>query len=479
MSDAIRRTLQRSARLLPVVLLLALAPSPARAAETDAGALAIVGAHVIPMTGPFTLDDTTVRIRDGRIVELGPSSEVTPRDDERVIDAAGRVLMPGLTEMHAHVPPQSSNAMPASYQNDVLTLFVAHGVTRIRGMLGEPQHLELRDAIAAGEILGPTLVTSGPSFNGRSTPDPASAERRVREQAAAGYDFLKMHPGLSRPTFDRIARTAGELDIPFAGHVSVGVGLLPTLAAGQVTVDHLDGYLAASVPTSSRPPPGAASFFGLGLAPWLDDDLRGAAIAATVDAGAAVVPTQTLLDNAAAARRAVLAGADATTPFADRAQLAWVPRQLRARYERAVVEFGAGDFDPETFIAARRALLRDLHRAGVPVLLGSDAPQIMNVPGASAHRELQALVDAGLHPLEALMAGTRAPAAFLERTPAGELPRSGVIAPGAEASLVLLDGNPIVDIAATQRIAGVVLRGRWIDRSALDELLSEVEEHSR
>ena len=77
------------------------------------------------------------------------------------------------------------------------------------------------------------------------------------------------------------------------------------------------------------------------------------------------------------------------------------------------------------------------------------------------------------------MAGTRAPAAFLERTPAGELPRSGVIAPGAEASLVLLDGNPIVDIAATQRIAGVVLRGRWIDRSALDELLSEVEEHSR
>ena len=260
-----------------------------------------------------------------------------------------------------------------------------------------------------------------------------------------------MHPGLRRDVFDAIVDAADAADIPFAGHVSTDVGLLHTLEQGQVTIDHLDGFMPLLVDDSIELPDGAADFFGLGLGPAFDRDRLPDVVAATKASGAWVVPTETPMENMADARTDLAA-------LLERDETAYLPPGLLANY-RGRLEQAAAPFEADAFLAARKALIAALHRGGVPVLLGSDAPQIMNVPGFSLHRELEAMV----------AAGTTSPAAFFQAAGA-----FGVIAPGAEASFVLLRRNPIVDIARTREIEGVMVRGRWLDRAFLDAGLADI-----
>src|SRR2546426_11114573 len=122
--------------------------------------------------------------------------------------------------MHAHVPvPQAEQQLGAGYAERVVFLFLANGVTTIRGMRGHPAHLVLRERLRRHELLGPRLYTAGPGFSGTSAPDPATARRMVLEQKAAGYDFLKIFPGLSRDTFDVAVRTSHRVWCGFAGHL--------------------------------------------------------------------------------------------------------------------------------------------------------------------------------------------------------------------------------------------------------------------
>ena len=181
-----------------------------------AGTTAIINVNVIPMSTETVIAARTVLVEDGRIVAIGPVDEVPIPEDATAVDGTDRYLMPGLGEMHAHVKPVDSPRLERD-----LTLFVANGITHVRGMLGEPGHLRLRQQILAGDVFGPRLTTSGPSLNGRSVNGAEDARRQVREQAAAGYDFVKVHPGLSREEFTALAETANEVGIPFAGHVPV------------------------------------------------------------------------------------------------------------------------------------------------------------------------------------------------------------------------------------------------------------------
>jgi imidazolonepropionase-like amidohydrolase len=118
------------------------------------------------------------------------------------------------------------------------------------------------------------------------------------------------------------------------------------------------------------------------------------------------------------------------------------------------------------FIALRRRLIKDLHAAGVPILLGSDGPQIWNVPGFSVHRELGTYVAAGLTPYQALRTGTVNVARFF-----GNEKEAGTIAAGKRADLVLLDASPLADIANSSKIAGVMLGGRWMARADIQRRL--------
>jgi len=435
-----------------LVLFVTLAATGAAAADI----VAFLNVNVIPMSDERIIEQQTVIVRDGIIDRIGHVDEVPLPEGARVIDGTDRFLIPGLAEMHAHVPPAGSGDLERDF-----ALFVVNGVTTVRGMLGHPSHLELRTALLEGEIVGPRLITSGPSLNGRSVSGAADGANQVREQHAAGYDFIKIHPGLDDEEFAAIAAAANELGMPFAGHVPVAVGLEKALASGMASIDHLDGYMAALMPPHYDPSGGYGGFFDVLLADDVKEHRIPDLAAATAAAGTWTVPTETLVEQ--------LINAVPASELRTRLEMRYVPAATADRWvqakERQRQERGFSDETAAKAIHIRRALIRELHDAGAGILLGSDAPQVFNVPGFSLHRELELMVAAGLTPFEALQAGTVNAARFLGL-------RTGVIAVGREADLVVLDSNPLEDISSTRRVHGVMVRGDWYsaaDREALLE----------
>ncbi|MBS3746505.1 MAG: amidohydrolase family protein [Wenzhouxiangellaceae bacterium] len=410
--------------------------------------------RVVDVEAATSSEPSTVHVRDGWIVDAA----TVDGDEVQRIDASGRYLIPGLAEMHAHVPSSADR----QGVDDVLALFLAHGVTTIRGMLGEPGHIALRAELARGDRPGPRLITSGPSLNGNSVPDVERARELVRRQAEAGYDFLKLHPGLLPDTFAAIVDAANGLDIDFAGHVSIGVGLERALAAGQATIDHLDGYAQVLVPEGDPARRREPGFFGFNIASAMDPDRVDEWARRTADAGVWNVPTQTLIENLATGDVDALLERPAMRWVAEETRAQWVARieQMRASAEAEALAH---------FVAVRRALIEALHDSGAGVLLGADAPQIMNVPGDALHHELEIYVEAGLSPAEALATGTVNVAEFLGQS------ALGCLEPGCVADLVLLNADPLADISNVRRIRGVMRAGEWFDRARLDAMLSAVE----
>ncbi len=429
----------------------------------DAGA-AVAADTVIKNAQVLTMLDGPEYRRIDLVVRDGVFVDGAPAADATVVDADGRFVIPGLTEMHAHVPVVRFDQGGERYREDVLFLWVANGVTVARGMMGHPSHLELRSALAANEILGPRLITSGPSFSGGDRTVGAAAGK-VRAQKAAGYDLLKIHPGLSPAVFHTVASTANEEGIRFAGHVTGAVGLLASLEAGQHTIDHLDGFietLVAPEKLANR----RGSWFGADLVYEVDDARVAPMLAALRQSGAAVVPTETLLENVAGS----------LPELEGREEYAYLPPNLRQGYANAVRN-SANAFTPDsakTFLTLRKRLIAEAFRAGVPILLGSDSPQIFNVPGFSIHHELQAMAAAGLTPFEAISTGTTAPAEFY-----GHEDRWGSIGAGRSADLIVLREDPLADIANTRTIDAVMVRGRFLPRQELDERLADIRDRYR
>ncbi|HEX6645503.1 MAG TPA: amidohydrolase family protein [Gemmatimonadales bacterium] len=409
--------------------------------------IVFTGVAVIPMDRDTVLGDQTVVVENGRITYVGGPRRAPA--NATMVDGRGKFLMPGLSEFHAHVP----SGQGAVHAHRTLSLYVLAGVTTARGMLGAPMHLGLRDSIAAGTLLGPRLLTSGPSFNGNSVSSPAVAATMVREQKAAGYDLLKIHPGVPRAAFDSLAVVANALRIPFAGHVPLEVGLDAALTSKYSTIDHLDGVVEAMYSGPGALTPEVNGFFGLGIMRQLDQSRFDAIVARIKASGVAMVPTQILMDN-------FTSDASGTELTSHPEFRYWLPQQVaawRTFKDNLLAQAEVPADQRQEFTALRRRLIKRLYDEGVPFLLGSDAPQLWNVPGFSAHRELGALVAAGLTPWQALRTGTVDVAKFL-----GEEGRSGVVRTGARADLLLLDANPLADVSHSLRIDGVVVNGRWI-----------------
>jgi imidazolonepropionase-like amidohydrolase len=415
------------------------------------------GVHVIPMDRERVLENQTVVVQDGRISAMGARGTVDIPSGARRIPSEGKFLLPGLAEMHAHIPAPGAGA---AFTENVLFLYVAAGVTTVRGMLGHPTHLSLRDQVEAGALVGPRIWTSGPSVNGNSVQTPDSAVRTAAFQRQAGYDFIKIHPGLTRTIFDSLDAAADRAGIRFAGHVPVDVGLDRALAAGYWTIDHLDGYLET---LAGRAGQAGGGWFGVAFVNDVDQGRIRELARRTKDAGVWNVPTQILMESYATAETA-----DA---MAQRPELRYMSAQTRAQWHQWKVN--AATQQPQAvmdrWIGVRRTLIKALQDAGAGLLLGSDAPQVWNVPGFSVHRELEALVAAGLTPYEALVTGTRNIAAYL-----GTADLAGTIAAGKHADLVLLDANPLADIRNTTRRAGVMIRGAWLPQAEIEQRLATI-----
>lgn len=420
--------------------------------------------NLIPMDKEQVLENRDVVIKDGIITAIGPSGKVKYSKNALVINGKGKYLMPGLAEMHAHVPPVND----MEPMKEVARLFALKGITTIRGMLGHPLHLELRKMIDKGEILSPRFITSGPSFSGNSVKTAAEAADMVRRQKQEGYDFLKLHPGLTPETFAAVVKTAKEVNIPFAGHVSYNVGVWRAIEGGYASIDHLDGFVESLIPDVQSIPEQEAGLFAMYISDKADETQIPKLVNALRDGNIWVVPTQAL------AERWIAADKDPDQLRQSPEMVYMQPQTLNNWVTTKKNMMANPKYNPTAiadYMRLRRKLIYECNKNGVGLLLGSDAPQVFNVPGFSTHQELQYLVDAGLTPYEALRTGTVNVGRYLNR------PDIGTIKTGAVADLVLLEGNPLKQINQTQNIAGVMVGKQWLPKNYITQELKKLEKN--
>ncbi|MBI3683436.1 MAG: amidohydrolase family protein [Acidobacteria bacterium] len=432
------------------------------AASAFAQTTAFVNATVIPMDRERVLKNHTVVVRDGRIADVGPSSKIKLPAHTTRIDAKGKFLIPGIAEMHAHVPPQQA---AEEQTRNTLLLYVLNGVTTARGMLGAPHHPQLRERVAKGEILGPTLYIASPAFGGSTVKTPGEARRLVPQYKQAGFDLLKIQEGLSPAAYDAVVAAAKEQGIRFGGHVPDAVGLEHALRSGQGAIDHLDNYIDALEADNSPVRSADNATRARELIDHIDEKKLPALVKATLDAKAWVVPTLTVWR--------VLICAENLEELKARPELKYVPKatidQWAAQITKRSEQLNNADAN-RRHAALRDRILLALSKAGVGVLLGSDAPQTFQVPGFSLLRELEYMQRAGLRPYEVLAAGTHNPAIYFDAES-----EFGTITAGRRADLILLDANPLENVSNVRRQAGVMARGRWLPASEIRQMMARLE----
>jgi imidazolonepropionase-like amidohydrolase len=428
--------------------------------------------NVVPMTADTVIRNTTVLVRDGRIVSIGGAANLPPRDVRR-IEASGKYLMPGLVDMHMHL--YSDGALPDSVTPAELGIVLANGVTAVRLMAGSDRQLAWRAKVASGDVLGPQLWVSSPAFttrpdqNTRLIKSVDDVRVAVREAKAAGYDFIKVTFGIVGPTYDALVDEAKRQSIRIVGHVEPEVGVRRAIAAGQ-ELEHLDSFFEDALADSAPSRVSVTQFGVYRPENWKSleylDDAKLTALARLVASSKTWIgPTLESFNRAFG------------DPLSDAELHAlpdWglIPESVRAPYVRSRERYWAQPVPIETrrrYARIRNSIVKRVAEAGGAsrILAGSDTPDLLMVYGFGMHRELEALVRAGLTPFQALAAGTRNAAEFL-----GAGDAFGTIQPGRRADLVLLDANPLADIRNTLTISGVMLGGRWLTRTDLDALIA-------
>ena len=458
----------RTAMVRTALAFLALGAAPCRSAAAQDVPLVIEHVTVIDVIAGRAQPDMTVEIRGRTIAALSPGPRVRAPGHARVIDGRGKYLIPGLWDMHVHV------SWPAGAAQVFLPVMVANGVLGARDMHGTLEAIvTLKRAVASGSQIGPRLFVAGPAVDGPNSYLPAArvvrtadeAREAVRQLKGGGVDFIKVYSSLPRELFFAVANEAKTEGIPFVGHVPYAVTAAEASDAGQRSMEHLT---EVDVGTSSEEAQIKAEEFEATEQKhgYIPDANR---LRATYDSAKALslferfrrndtwqVPTLLVLYQAGHSTP----GGSPTNDSLD----AYIPNALRQYWHSVPAE-----------VAARIGALYPLHAglvgringAGVPILAGTDCPNPYVYPGFSLHDELGLLVHARLTPAEALGTATISAARFL-----GVTDSLGSVATGKVADLVLLDGNPLQDIANTKRIRAVIQGGRLLDRTALDALLA-------
>jgi hypothetical protein len=421
------------ALVLPVLGLVDRPPAPAPVAFVDV--------TVIPMDRERRLNHQTVVIQEGRIAAIGPVRETRIPAGAQRVDARGKFLIPGLADMHVHVDDTTD-----------FLLYLAKGVTTVRNLEGEPYHVEWRDQINRGELIGPTIFTSGPFTNLPKIKTPEDARRTVLEQKAAGYDEIKIHGGLDAETYDTLAAVAHREGIRLVGHAPRNLPFENLLRNRQDEISHAEEVLY----TYFHSDVSDSSVAKIPLVARLIRD-RGIWLTATFSTYDRIYRQVANLDSLLA---------DSATRYVTPYQLALWQRENN-RYIR--------NWGPQGVptLRARRdflfKLVKGLHEGGVRIMAGTDAIGPLWVPGWMLHEELRDFVAMGFTPYQALESATRLPAEYL-----GQASVFGTIAVGRRADLVLLGRDPLADIRNTETIRGVMVRGRWMPAHEIQTRLTSL-----
>src|SRR5277367_623966 len=451
--------------------------------------LAITHVTLIDGTGAAAMPDMTVFIADEQIAAIGASNSTSVPRGTKTLDATGKFLIPGLVDMHAHL---TGAGEPSGSREFILPLRLVNGITTVRDMGGDLDSLKtLRKEIESGKLVAPRIFFAGPYLDGKPpffqpslvVTNAKEAADDVHSLVSRGLDFIKVQSNLSREAYFAIADVCRREHLTLVGHVPDHVTAVEASEAGQHSIEHLTGVLRACSGDE-------AELIRKQFAPWpktstkaqsLNRELNwerellesysegraAALIAEFVRNQTWQVPTLILLRNDAYPTPETNASRDARRKY--------IPLKVLANWEK-----GARDRDKgataaefslrESLMQASLRIVGKMNAAGVPIMAGTDTTAPYVFPGSSLHEELALLVTAGLTPMQALQAATKRPAELL-----GRLQTQGTVEQGKTADLLLLDASPLDDIHNSTKIGAVILRGKLLDRNALDELLASVQ----
>jgi predicted amidohydrolase YtcJ len=407
--------------------------------------IAIANVTVVDVAAGILRANQTVVVRGARIAAAGDAARVRVPAGARVVSGRGAFLIPGMWDMHVHDVPHPH----------VPELYLVNGVTGVRSMFDVPALREVRTAIEQHRRPGPRVIATGRTLNGEREKNEqvvvrtaAQGREAVRKQVREGADFIKVYNALPREAYFAIADEAKRARIPFVGHTPDALTTVEAAAAGQRSIEHLDGVLLDCSP----------------LGGWLRQSDR-------------FLPDQRLLDAFDPARAATVFAAyvrhgvwhcptltiyqPANLANLDRVPKAWRPRADKTRLKDTPLDLAIHKKTIEVTAM--------MFRAGVRLLAGTDTGVPYILPGFGLHDELELMAAAGIPASAVLRIATLAPAQFLDREK-----DLGTIAVGRLADLVLLDADPLQSVANTRRIRAVVADGQLFDRAALDRMQAAV-----
>jgi imidazolonepropionase-like amidohydrolase len=429
-------------------------------------------------TGKIT-PGQAIAVRNDSIIAVMNNKQATQYQATQTVDGQGKYAMPGLWDMHMHF---GGGDTLAGENKNFLPLYLAHGITTIRDCAADISMdvLKWRDDINNGQLQGPTIFTSGPKLEGYKSVwlgdleigTSAELQQALDSLQKLKVDFVKITENTIQPDiYLEALKEARKRGMLISGHVPYVLTMQQVTDAGLSSVEHLTYAWKASVKDDAAFARAIANgeIKGKDINKYILNNFDTAAAMNTyrhmAEKGTFITPTLTLGN--------VMAYFDQDNHQHD-PYLQYIGKGLQRTYEMRVKRIITDD---SAAIAWRKmiyekssSILPLLQKAGVTIMAGTDAGYLnsFDYPGIGLHQELALMVKFGLTPLEALQASVINSPAYLHKT------NYGAIAPGKKADILLLDANPVADIHNTQKIFALIVKGKLLNRSALDGLLQEV-----
>jgi len=409
--------------------------------EFKSATLALVGVNVIPMTGEEILTDQTVLIEGGKFTTIGPAGEVDiPGEANVITGASGKFMIPGLTEAHSHV----------QFSLSQFVVYLTRGVTTVREMDGFPWMLKAKEQADSGELLIPNLYVAGHILSNRAwdfymtqVNSGDEARQMVKEQAAMGYDFIKIHNSMPEPLFSAIFEAANGVGLDVVGHIPGEILIKDAIAVGMRTNEHFKGYIFDETLTIT------------------DQDY----INATKGSDLWNAPSF-------ANRHEHLRGKEAVVLATEENSLRLVPRWMRNSWlSQAAEEMTPLTELRQSIYPKSREIFQNLWPVTQKFFAGTDTGgYAFQVPGYALQEEVRIFESLGLTPFEALQTATINSALAMRKEA-----EMGTIEPGKRADFVILDDNPLEGTENLKSIWGVSVRGIWLHRDSLKGIENSLE----
>jgi imidazolonepropionase-like amidohydrolase len=407
--------------------------------------LALVGATLIDGTGSAPVGDSAVVIKKGRIVAAGPRGKVKIPKDATVIDETGKTILPGLWDMHAHFE-----------QVEWGPIYLAAGVTTVRDCGNEFEFITaVRDAIAQGRGLGPRLLLAGIvdgsgklAIGVQRVDTPDQARTWVDKYHDAGFQQMKIYSSVKLEQVKAVADEAHRLGMTVTGHVPEGLTAYQVIEAGQDQINHIN-YIGDIM--LAPLPPDAKRMDRMKARAAIDVNSPEAqkALAFLKAHGTVVDPTIALME--------FFTASTAKPPASFEPGVLKVPAELAAQLTDVGPPGPMADLGEKVF-QKQLDIVGALHRAGVPIVAGTD----QTVPGHSLHREIELYVQAGFTPMEAIQSASIVPARVM-----GLDKELGTVETGKRADLIVISGNPLEDIHNTRNVESVITNGAMYNTAEL------------